>query len=113
VAVLLHSSGGNLCEYDYNFGSDSPWRSAANHHGYILATIHARPLAGYERSNNRQTLYLNGPLAPSQQDTLDALPVITSRHLIDPNRIYLAGYSMGGIGTMNIVTQNPGIFAAA
>ncbi|MDR1864072.1 MAG: prolyl oligopeptidase family serine peptidase [Bacteroidales bacterium] len=33
--------------------------------------------------------------------------------LIDPNRLYVGGLSMGGYGTYEIVVKNPGIFAAA
>ena len=32
---------------------------------------------------------------------------------IDPQRIYIAGHSMGGIGTLDFIASHPGIFAAA
>ena len=106
VAVMLHGSGGNLTQYD-----NATWRTAANNHGYILATIHARTVPGY--GSSRVTFFMNSALLPGEQDVLDALPVLAARHLIDEDRIYIAGYSMGGIGALNIATLNPGVFAAA
>ncbi|MGN0230074.1 MAG: alpha/beta hydrolase-fold protein [Muribaculaceae bacterium] len=32
---------------------------------------------------------------------------------IDPQRIYIAGHSMGGIGTLDFIASHPGVFAAA
>jgi pimeloyl-ACP methyl ester carboxylesterase len=51
-------------------------------------------------------------LGPGEQDILDALWHATSLHLIDPDRLYLAGFSMGGYGTWHIGLRNPDLFAA-
>ncbi len=108
LAVMLPGAGGIIYQYDYDL---SAWRPAADAHGYILATVEPRTLPGYPSS--RQTFYIDGPLLPGEQDVLDALPVVAARHLIDARRIYLAGYSMGGMGSLKLVTTRPGIFAAA
>ena len=106
VVILLHGAGGNVYQYD-----TPEWHTAADNHGYILAMAHARTLPGYGAS--RLSFYMNGALVPAEQDILDLIPVVKGRHLIDPNGIYLAGYSMGGVGALNIATLNPGVFAAA
>jgi predicted esterase len=106
LAILLHGSGGNMNQYD-----TPAWHAAADSHGYILALIHARTVPGYGAS--RMTFYVDGALVPGEQDILDIMPAVKARHTIDPNRIYLGGYSMGGIGALNVATLNPGIFAAA
>jgi len=106
VAILLHGAGGSLYQYD-----TSAWHSAADSHGYILAMAHARTLPGYGAS--RLSFFMNGVLVPAEQDVLDLIPVVTARHLIHPDRIYLGGYSMGGVGSLNIASLNPGVFAAA
>ncbi len=106
MVILLHGAGGNINQYD-----TPEWHTAADSHGYVLAMAHARTLPGYGVS--RLSFYMNGALVPAEQDILDLIPVVKGRHLIDPNRIYLAGYSMGGVGALNIATLNPGVFAAA
>ena len=105
LAILLPGSGGNITQYD-----TPTWRTAADSHGYLLVTVRPRTLPGYD--TNRATFYMNGALVPGEQDVLDVIPVVSARHPIDSARIYLGGYSMGGIGSLNIATLNPGIFAA-
>ncbi len=39
--------------------------------------------------------------------------LISAESRIDPDRIYIYGYSAGGIGTLRIVKENPQLFAAA
>jgi hypothetical protein len=107
LAILLHGAGGNINQYN-----TPEWRNAADAHGYILALIEARTLISLGYPASRLTFFLDGVL-PSAQDVLDVIPVMQSRRLINPSRIYIGGYSMGGIGAMNIATQNPGVFAAA
>ena len=43
---------------------------------------------------------------------LQILDETTVRWNIDPSRIYLTGYSMGGYGTFHVATDSPGTFAA-
>jgi hypothetical protein len=112
VALLLH--GASVPNYDYfAFNLSVPghlFESAADSHGYILLAVEARAMRGYP--TNRNTFYVDGPLAPGEQDILDILPSLAQRRRIDPQRIYLAGYSMGGVGSWGLASRNPGIFAA-
>lgn len=106
TVVLLPGSGGNINQYDYW----PEWTNEADARGYVLMTVEPRVLSGYP--GNRQTFYMNSALAPGEQDVLDGLADLESRVLIIPSRVYIAGYSMGGIGSMNLATLNPGVFAA-
>ena len=51
-------------------------------------------------------------IGPGQQDILDAITWAQENYSIDPRRIYLAGYSMGGRGAYTIGLKNPDMFAA-
>jgi glyoxylase-like metal-dependent hydrolase (beta-lactamase superfamily II)/poly(3-hydroxybutyrate) depolymerase len=51
---------------------------------------------------------------PVYHDTLEMLRRFISGHAdVDPDRIYLVGFSMGGTGTWTMLLRNPGLFAAA
>jgi dienelactone hydrolase len=47
-----------------------------------------------------------------RMDTLETLNLFTANHLIDPERIYLTGHSMGGHGTWYMGVLYPSMFAA-
>ncbi|MDC8003400.1 prolyl oligopeptidase family serine peptidase [Aureisphaera galaxeae] len=57
------------------------------------------------------------PETIEENETLDLLEGllkdIQQRHLIDEQRIYLGGLSMGGMGTFEMLHRNPELFAAA
>ncbi len=46
-------------------------------------------------------------------DLLDLLDVLTKSYRVDPERIVLTGYSMGGMGTWTIASKHPDRFTAA
>jgi poly(3-hydroxybutyrate) depolymerase len=59
--------------------------------------------------------YVNNPdpnVGPGEQDILDAIDWVQANYPVDPDRIYLAGFSMGGRGTYIIGLKNPDRFAA-
>jgi predicted esterase len=45
--------------------------------------------------------------------TLKLISEIIDRYPVDPNRVYVTGYSMGGIGAYDLAIRYPEIFAAA
>ena len=49
--------------------------------------------------------------AIGEQDVLGAIKAMQKRYPIDPDRIILAGYSMGGLGAWSIAAHHPHIFA--
>mmetsp|Transcript_44669 Transcript_44669/g.103192 ORF Transcript_44669/g.103192 Transcript_44669/m.103192 type:complete len:295 (-) Transcript_44669:113-997(-) len=48
----------------------------------------------------------------SEQDVLNVVNEVRSKHLIDPRRIYLTGHSMGGGGTIHLGAAYPMLWAA-
>ncbi len=48
-----------------------------------------------------------------EKDVLDAVEQVASRYRINPDRIYITGASMGGIGAASLPLHYPGLFAAA
>src|ERR1041385_1620749 len=52
-------------------------------------------------------------LSPEMSLVLAIVEQVRSEFSIDPGRIYVAGQSDGGIGTWNVITQRPNLFAAA
>ncbi|MHC4598620.1 MAG: carboxylesterase family protein, partial [Planctomycetota bacterium] len=44
-------------------------------------------------------------------DALEVLAEAKKRFLVDPNRVYLTGHSMGGHGTWHVGVNHPGLFA--
>ncbi len=52
-------------------------------------------------------------LSIGEDDVLQAISEIQRRYPVDPRRIFLAGYSMGGSGVWTLLSHYPGRFAAA
>ena len=46
-------------------------------------------------------------------DLVDLIEKLLTEMPIDPNRIYITGQSMGGVGTFALVKERPDLFAAA
>src|SRR5467141_5125544 len=55
----------------------------------------------------------NNEISPQLQMALDILAVVEKEFSIDPDRIYLAGQSMGGLGVWSALQAYPGKWAAA
>ncbi len=47
-----------------------------------------------------------------EKEIFDIVDAVAAHYPIDTNRVYLTGFSMGGIGTWSLAIQNPGKFAA-
>jgi poly(3-hydroxybutyrate) depolymerase len=52
-------------------------------------------------------------LTVGEVDVLRVLEEMRARYPVDPDRVYLAGYSMGGSGVWTLLAHHPDIFAAA
>ncbi len=52
-------------------------------------------------------------LAPNLSIVLEIIGHLQTRYNLDRSRYYITGQSMGAIGTFAMITQRPGIFAAA
>jgi len=113
LIVALHGLGGT--EDSFFTGYDSITPKLAEQHGYIVAA----PL-GYRVDGSYGWGLGNPPADPntrrlqerSEEDVMQVLQLVRQQYRIDENRIYLAGHSMGGIGTWKIAPKFPDIWAA-
>ncbi|PWV88463.1 putative peptidase [Paenibacillus cellulosilyticus] len=55
----------------------------------------------------------NGVSTPSTANVKKVIDDLVASGAVDPNRIYVAGFSWGGLYTNSLVNDNPGFFAAA
>ncbi len=98
LLVMLHGMGGDENTMFDGYGNGAILK-AAEHRSYLVAAPKGRePAAMY--------------LGPAEQDVLDVLADVRRAYKINPNRIYLAGHSMGGFGTWSIAANHPDLFAA-
>jgi predicted peptidase len=113
LIIALHGLGGTEDGFFTNYGGVFP--KLAEERGYLLAT----PL-GYRVDGSYGWGVGNPPADPvtrqnqerSEQDVMEVLRRVRQQYNVDPNRIYLAGHSMGGIGTWRIGAKFPDIWAA-
>ncbi len=113
LIVALHGLGGT--EDSFFDGYNRTFPALAERHGYIVAA----PL-GY-RVDGFYGWGLDAPPADpnarrlqerSEADVMEVLRIVREQYRIDPNRIYLAGHSMGAIGTWRLAPKYPDIWAA-
>lgn len=105
MVVFLHGSGGtgtdNLSQFKDLIVPPTVWafpENQAKHPCYVLAPQGPdRPSWPHAR-------------IPALKALLDSL---IADNPIDPNRIYISGLSMGGLGTWSIIQEHPDFFAAA
>ncbi len=98
LLVLLHGMGGDENTMFDGYGNGAVLK-AAEHHSYLVACPKGRePAAMY--------------LGSAEQDVLDVLADVRRAYKINPNRIYLAGHSMGAYGTWSVAADHPDVFAA-
>jgi predicted peptidase len=57
--------------------------------------------------------FRSGELSREMILVLEILAAVRTEFRIDPSRIYVAGQSMGGYGTWDLITKRPDLFAAA
>ncbi len=85
----------------YNTSEDGRTIAAASAAGYLLIVPNTRTGDGY---------YTDSPYTgPQAQDILDA--ITHEESLRNVSRLYLFGFSMGGMGTLAIGLAHPGLFA--
>jgi poly(3-hydroxybutyrate) depolymerase len=113
VIVALHGLGGT--EDSFFTGYDSVMPKLAEQHGYIVAA----PLGyrvdgsyGWGLGNPPGDANTRRVQERSEEDVMQVLQLVRQQYRIDENRIYLAGHSMGGIGTWKIAAKFPDIWAA-
>lgn len=113
LVVALHGLGGTEDSFFENY--DQAFPPLAERHGYIVAA----PL-GYRVDGSYGWGLGQPPADPitrrvqerSEADVLEVLKLVRQQYKIDESRIYLAGHSMGAIGTWRIAPKYPEIWAA-
>ena len=113
LIVALHGLGGT--EDSFFDGYEKSFPPLAERHGYIVAA----PL-GYRVDGSYGWGLGTPPADPatkrvqerSEADVMEVLRLVRQQYKIDESRIYLAGHSMGAIGTWRIAPKYPEIWAA-
>jgi predicted esterase len=70
---------------------------------FILAPMAAQPDSGEGRGWNGKEM----------EEVLKLVKAMAKALPVDPKRIYIAGHSMGGYGTLHLMAHDPRLFAAA
>ena len=81
------------------------WWQARKRYGKTAPVQPVIELAPHGRGNS-------GYRGIGERDVLHAIRAAQETFLVDPNRIYLMGHSMGGGGTWHVGTRHPHLFAA-
>jgi len=113
IVLWLHDAGGrgsdNLKQISgSNFPGSHIWTTAENqvrYHAFVLA-----PQVDITKGWARP--HANGPPV-SIRLALEILDAVEKEYSIDPERVYVAGQSMGGEGVWAELSNSPGRFAAA
>ncbi|MBM3755846.1 MAG: hypothetical protein FJW38_17905 [Acidobacteria bacterium] len=95
LVIALHGTGG-----DQNTLLDThrTLKTAADRFGVIVVAPHGRGVTEYR--------------GIGEEDVLTVLNEVRKRFVIDPERIYLTGHSMGGTGSAYLAMRHPDTFAA-
>ncbi len=94
LLVVLHGKW-----VDHNAWFDyTPVTKVAEQHACIVAAPYGRGDYFYRGA--------------AEQDVLDIIKIVKEKLVVDPERVYLMGHSMGGWGTWWVGLRNPDIFAA-
>jgi len=110
LVVMLHGGGGN--------GTFNPGLTAElDRRGWIGIAPDGRLWNLFNQGCRWQWSAANvdnpdPDVGPGERDILDAIDWARSHYAIDPDRIYLTGFSMGGRGTYHLGMRNPDLFAA-
>ncbi len=95
--VVLHGRAAQMNEVSFLFGHDSPKPPPADQKHLVVEV--------FGRTNNAYRW-------AGETDVFEALESVRKRYNIDPNRIVLRGFSMGGAGTWHIGLHHPDQWAA-
>ena len=97
LAVLLHGANSD----ENTLMGSGEVQKEAERRGFIVAAVNGRgPSSGYRKDNG------------AQKDVFDVLALMQKYYNIDEHRIFLAGHSMGAMGTWSIGLENRDRFAA-
>ncbi len=111
LIIALHGNG--LTEDNFFTGFEAVMPKLAEQRGYIVAApLGYRVDGGYGRNNGSRSAEELPKLELSEKDVMHVLDLMKRDYKIDPDRIYLAGHSMGGGGAWYLAPHYPQIWAA-
>jgi poly(3-hydroxybutyrate) depolymerase len=112
LVVVLHGQGGN--EVNFLERQDRLLPRLAEQHGYIVVTpLGYRSDGGYGGAPTAAADFERRRVTElSEQDVIDVLALVRREYLIDADRIYLMGHSMGGNGTWHLGSKYADVWAA-
>jgi predicted peptidase len=97
LIVFLHGAMSD----ENTFMAPEVLQPAAERYGYLVVAINGRgPISFYSKDSG------------AQQDMLDVMALMQKYYKIDPNRVFLTGHSMGGMGTWKLGLEFRENFAA-
>lgn len=97
MIVYLHGRNSKNPPY-HRWSSRALHDSLADGYGVILVRAHGRGNTGYS--------------GIGRQDVLRCIQLAKDTFSVDEDRMYLCGFSMGGMGTWHVGTRHPELFAA-
>ena len=98
LAILLHGANSD----ENTLMGSGEVQKEAERRGFIVAAVNGRgPIGGYRKDNG------------AEKDVFDVLALMRKYYNIDEHRIFLAGHSMGAMGTWSIGLENRDRFAGA
>ncbi|MFT4253044.1 MAG: alpha/beta fold hydrolase [Caulobacter sp.] len=113
LVVVLHGSGAVGVDNKAQMGPFArSWarpETTKAFPAFVLVPQAPTRTADYAKGADRLPASRPGASLPAVQALIDDL---TARLPIDPDRIYLVGFSMGGSAAMNLAADRPGRFAA-
>ena len=111
LIIALHGNG--LTEDNFFTGFEALTPKVAEERGYIVAApLGYRVDGGYGRNNGSRSAEELPKLELSEKDVMHVLDLMKRDYKIDPDRIYLAGHSMGGGGAWYLAPRYPQVWAA-
>jgi dienelactone hydrolase len=111
LVIALHGNGVTEDNFFTGFGGQLP--KLAEERGYIVAApLGYRVDGGYGRNNGSRTLEELPKLDLSEKDVMHVIDLTKRDYKVDPNRIYVAGHSMGGGGARFLAPKYTQLFAA-
>jgi poly(3-hydroxybutyrate) depolymerase len=111
LIIALHGNG--MTEDNFFTGFEALTPKIAEERGYIVAApLGYRVDGGYGRNNGSRSAEELPKLELSEKDVLRVLELMKRDYRIDPDRIYIAGHSMGGGGAWYLAPRYPQVWSA-
>jgi len=111
LVIWLHGGGSSGDDNEKQIALDNKlgthfWTRKENQDKHPAFVLAPQSLGGWDSN-------ISTDLSDELKLVLAILEVVRKEYNIDPDRMYVAGQSNGGIGAFGLITKKPGLFAAA